>query len=77
MRTRTPRCPKCRTVETFRLLGRQEGAAVREEEGPGACPDDPRRCTGKGCRTYYPRFHEAGHGLLPERSGEEKAAAGE
>ncbi|MFH0518163.1 hypothetical protein ACHBTE_13395 [Streptomyces sp. M41] len=75
MATRTLDCPTCGTMQAFRLLDPAEKAAVREKEGPGFYVGNLWRCTAKGCLTYYPQFHKAGHGRLPERFAEEEAAA--
>ncbi|WP_435210650.1 hypothetical protein [Streptomyces sp. bgisy034] len=77
MRTRTPDCPTCGTMQIFRFPDREERAAVREKEGPGFFSGNLWRCTGKGCLTYYPQFDNAGYGRLPEKFLAEETAAGE
>ncbi|MFI6008774.1 hypothetical protein ACIBAG_08065 [Streptomyces sp. NPDC051243] len=75
MGTRVLDCPKCGTMQVFRELNKEERAAVRAEmKNPRYYVDNLWRCTAKGCRTYFPQFHKAGYGLLPEEFGDEAAA---
>ncbi|WSQ09247.1 hypothetical protein OG604_16520 [Streptomyces sp. NBC_01231] len=77
MGTRTLDCPTCRSMQEFRLLNDEEKAAIRAEKGDGHHVDNLWRCTAKGCLTYYRHLKKSDRGRLPDRFGEEAAAAGQ
>ncbi|MFJ3665176.1 hypothetical protein ACIPSE_01850 [Streptomyces sp. NPDC090106] len=66
-RTRSLDCPTCQGMQLFRLLNREEKAAVRAERGERLPVDNLWRCTAEGCLTYYPHLRKTRGLLLPER----------